>query len=174
MFAHWGFLCARGIVDSCAFSEEPFGKRVKKPYKFLATGDWIQTVARKCTCPGKRHMQLMTDIGGKKTGNRELLKESQAYPDSLGEALVEAWFAELPDNPWGNGGTVAASNTSQTKGGDAEDGCHSFEDGPRADLAATAGDQQPIDFDKGPWSWGLHPKKRARRGTALHHQRQQT
>jgi hypothetical protein len=69
---------------------------VKKPYKFLATSGWIQKVARKCTCPRKKHMQLMTDVGGKKTGNRELLKGSQAYPDLLGEALIEAWGSAPP------------------------------------------------------------------------------
>ena len=124
-------------MDRCAFAEENVGKRVKRTYKFLATGDWILTVERRCTCPGNQHMLLMTDPDEEKTGNQEVLKESQAYPDSLGEALVGAWSAELPDKPWGDRGVDAFW----------------------ADFAATGAEVLP-------WGGGLQPKKRARKGPA--------
>jgi hypothetical protein len=116
------FLVA-GIADRCAYSEEPFGERFKKPYKFMATGDWIRAMARKCSCPNKEHAHLMTDVDGKKTGNLSLMKASQAYPDALGVALVDAWSrapalehqvqslelveCQEDENPWDNVGEDA-------------------------------------------------------------------
>ena len=46
---------------------------------------------RKCSCPSGKHQQLMVDTDGKKSGNVQLLKSSQSYPDDLGVALVNAW-----------------------------------------------------------------------------------
>jgi hypothetical protein len=45
------------FADRCAYSQEPYGQRVKKPYKFLVTGDWL-TLA-KCRCPNGQHIRLM-------------------------------------------------------------------------------------------------------------------
>jgi hypothetical protein len=89
-----------GIADRCAYATEDFGERVKKPYKFLATSNFIETAMRKCACPGRTHQPLMVEKHGKKTGNLKLLKASQAYPDDLGRALIDAW-RRADDDPRG-------------------------------------------------------------------------
>ena len=79
------------VVPRCAYSTEPPGKRYFKPYKFMATGPWINAIAKKCTCPDSKHTKLMdTDESGGVTGNQHLA-QSQAYPLALGQALVSAW-----------------------------------------------------------------------------------
>lgn len=83
-------VCAR-----CRFSEEAYGKRCKKPYKFAATGDWVRNLQFSCRCPGHRHATLSTSIvkNGKRhiTGILPALRRSAAYPFPLGQAIVDAW-----------------------------------------------------------------------------------
>jgi hypothetical protein len=80
-------------LDRCAFVSE--SQRITEPwlktYKFLATGKWILQAVKRCTCT-QPHAELM-DIGpnGERTGRREDMKRSGAYPDSLGISLVNAW-----------------------------------------------------------------------------------
>ena len=84
----------------CAYSEEPNGQRIKKGFRFVATGPWIQSVLRKCPCGNELHRLCMrTDKKGKVTGNRDILKESQSYPLELGRALVQAWLARAQPVP---------------------------------------------------------------------------
>lgn len=82
-------------LDRCAFVSD--SQRAAEPwlktYKFLATGRWIQQAVKRCTCT-KDHEELM-DIGpnGERTGRREEMKRSGAYPDALGISLVSAWLS---------------------------------------------------------------------------------
>jgi len=79
------------VVPRCAYSTEPPGTRYFKPYKFMATGPWINAIAKKCPCPDSKHTKLMdTDEAGGVTGNAHLA-QSQAYHLALGQALVSAW-----------------------------------------------------------------------------------
>ena len=85
------------VATRCSFATEPLGQRVKKPYKFAATGSWISQLRAPCTCPGGRHTRLaVTKLSrdGRKThitGNRKALRDSAAYPPPLGKAIVQAW-----------------------------------------------------------------------------------
>ena len=40
----------------CAFYVDPFGRRCKKQYNFLATSSWIRGVFATCRCPGNLHI----------------------------------------------------------------------------------------------------------------------
>ena len=87
-------------VFRCAYSEEPIGQRIKKGFRFVATGSWIQAVHRKCPCGKEPHRLCMsTDKKGKVTGNAEVMKESQSYPLELARALVQAWLARAQPAP---------------------------------------------------------------------------
>lgn len=142
-----------GIVDRCAYSEEPFGERFRKPYKFMATGDWIRAVVRKCSCPSKEHAQLMTDVDGKKTGNVSLMKASQAYPDALGVALVDAW-SRAPAlehqvqslEPVGQGGQED-ENPWDNVGEDSPAGAHT----PKMQNSEPIRQLDATDIDDNPW-----------------------
>ena len=84
----------------CAFSEEPLGQRIKKGFRFLATGSWIETVKRVCPCGKEPHRLCMNvDKKGKVTGNLDIMHESQSYPPNLGQALVHAWLARAQGQP---------------------------------------------------------------------------
>lgn len=84
----------------CAFSEEPMGQRIKKGFRFLATGSWIETVKRGCPCGNEPHRLCMTkNKKGKVSGNLDVMRESQSYPPDLGQALVNAWLARAQGQP---------------------------------------------------------------------------
>ena len=84
------------VVPRCAYDSKPPGLRPLKRYRFVATGAWILQTSRPCTCPGGKHLQLTTTSTGrdgrcKVSGKSEELKQSGAYPPSLGQAVVSAW-----------------------------------------------------------------------------------
>jgi hypothetical protein len=88
------------VTPRCSFSKEPLGQRYYKLYKFAAVGPhsssapgaWIAAAARTCTCPAKKHIQLMhKSKDGKVTGRQEHLTKSAAYPLALGDCIVHAW-----------------------------------------------------------------------------------
>ena len=82
-------------LDRCAFVSE--SQRVAEPWlktcKFLATGKWILQAIKRCSCT-QAHAELM-DIGpnGERTGRKDDMKRSGAYPDALGVSLVDAWLS---------------------------------------------------------------------------------
>ena len=80
----------------CAWSSEPFGQRRKKLFKFLATGSWIEKIKEKqCKCPEGKHLSLVSYAifkGVQKfTGEKPALRQSGAYPLSLGKFIVNCW-----------------------------------------------------------------------------------
>lgn len=101
----WKFPIVKQVLDSfvqrstctprCAWSTEPWGKRMLKRFKFACTGTWISDIRCKCRCPGRRHLRLTGRVwrNGKFrfTGKGLALKKSAAYPDALGKAIVNAW-----------------------------------------------------------------------------------
>ena len=104
-----GLLCATQfpflasvVTHRCVWdTQTPYFNRYMKPYKFMATGSWITAVAQKCKCPtpqsGTKHLPLVKlSSNGGRTGLKEALKESQAYPAALGAALVMAWKDAQP------------------------------------------------------------------------------
>lgn len=85
----------------CAFEHGKKGKRIWKVYRFAAAGgghQWITAIVRDCPCGGKdKHIRTSTqhvDKDGKKkcTGQKDVLRESGAYPKDLGIAIVDAWW----------------------------------------------------------------------------------
>ena len=101
----WKFPVVKQVLDfcvlrstctpRCAWSTEPFGKRMLKRFKFACTGMWISDIRRQCRCPRRRHLHLTRSVwtNGKRkfTGRGHALKKSAAYPDALGRAIVNAW-----------------------------------------------------------------------------------
>ena len=83
-------------VHRCAYDKSQF-PRLRKLYKFFATGTWIKRVNACCKCPGNLHQHLgHKDHIGKWTGDKDALKASAAYPCKLGEALISAWLTADP------------------------------------------------------------------------------
>jgi len=82
------------VTWRCAFvDEEPIGTRIKKGFRFVATGAWIEAARRACPCQGALHRLCMTkDHKGRSSGNLDIMRESQSYPPALGQALVSAWW----------------------------------------------------------------------------------
>ena len=89
------FVLRSSCTPRCAWSTEPWGKRMLKRFKFACTGGWISHIHRPCRCPGRRHLRLTRSVWSngklKFTGKRRELKNSAAYPDALGKAIVNAW-----------------------------------------------------------------------------------
>lgn len=83
------------LVERCAYlsAQEQLTENWKKTWKLLATGVWITAAVRRCSCGSRPHMKLM-DVGpeGDKTGRKEDMKKSGAYPAAFGEAVVRAWL----------------------------------------------------------------------------------
>lgn len=82
------------IAHRCAYSDEPMGARVLKPYKFLTSGAWL--VPRRCVCGDAGHEPLMLKGRSGVTGNARLMRDSAAYPAALGEHIVAAWESAAP------------------------------------------------------------------------------
>ena len=88
----------------------------------MATGTCITLTSRPCLCPDGRHLLLTTtstDQDGriKVSGKREMLKQSGAYPPSLGQAVVGAWsgssgFLESPSSSSSSGFPVSIAANS--------------------------------------------------------------
>lgn len=101
----WNFPIVKQVLDCfvqrstctprCAWSREPWGRRMLKRFKFACTGTWISDIHRQCRCPGRWHLQLTRRVWSngrvRFTGNGLQLKKSAAYPDALGKAIVNAW-----------------------------------------------------------------------------------
>ncbi len=101
----WKFPVVKQVLDffvqrstctpRCAWSTEPWGKRMLKRYKFACTGTWISHIRRQCRCPGRQHLQLTQRVWSKGrcsfSGKGLQLKKSAAYPDALGRGIVNAW-----------------------------------------------------------------------------------
>jgi hypothetical protein len=83
------------VCPHCAHSAAQMGSRYGKKFKFLGTADWIAKLARKCKCPGRQHVKLVTesfrDGVRKVTGRSAFLKDSAAYPAKLGRAIIATW-----------------------------------------------------------------------------------
>lgn len=101
----WKFPIVKQVLDCfvqrstctprCAWSKEPWGRRMLKRFKFASTGTWMSHIRRQCRCPGRRHLQLTRRVWSngrvRFTGKGLQLKKSAAYPDALGKAIVNAW-----------------------------------------------------------------------------------
>ncbi len=110
------------IAYRCAYSSAPYGKRYKKGYRFIATGRWIRGVAARCKCPGGVHLALVTrrrGLDGKTctTGIKKRLKESGAYPLSLGRKIIECATPGRPLQPSDSPDSVQCPADRQTKHG---------------------------------------------------------
>ena len=82
------------ISHACRFSEEPVGKRAKKPFKLFAIGSkpgWLSPLRKLCQCGDAGHNLLMRSVAGKVTGSSAAMKGSQHYSDNFGSAIVQAW-----------------------------------------------------------------------------------
>lgn len=83
------------VCPHCAFSAARVGRRFGKKFKFMSTAAWVRKLARKCKCPGRKHIKLVKEkfVDGKRkaTGCQALLRESAAYPKPLGRAVIQAW-----------------------------------------------------------------------------------
>ena len=88
------------VTPRCAWSREAFGQRMLKYFKFFATGAWITSIYRKCLCPGRKHFKLTWAKWNRGrltfTGKRLALRQSAAYPDALGQAIICAWRNHRP------------------------------------------------------------------------------
>ena len=91
------------VCPHCAHSNAQMGSRYGKKFKFLGTADWIVQLARKCKCPGRQHVKLVTesfrDGVRKVTGRSAFLKDSAAYPAQLGRAIIAAWQSHEVHGP---------------------------------------------------------------------------
>ena len=90
------------IVKRCPFDESEF-PRLNKSYKFVVDGNWFQAVPRPCACPGGEHLLLTKSedaaTPGRKrsfSGVASRLRQSEHYPDQLGEAIIKAWELAPP------------------------------------------------------------------------------
>ena len=77
----------------CVFTPEvPYGERYLKRYKFLGA-DWVKDLHVQCACPRNEHKPLArVDNNGAVTGDKNALRESQAYPARLGHFVVSRCF----------------------------------------------------------------------------------
>ena len=97
-------LPSSALSNRCAWDTRPFGKRLLKQYKFVATGEWIQQTARKCRCPDNKHQELVrTSESGAVSGIADQLQASAAYPRRLGRGIVDAWNSRFPGSEMGSG-----------------------------------------------------------------------
>ena len=83
------------VTPRCAFDDDPLPK-ISKKYKVNGSGAWVRRLQRNCNCPDGEHQMLMHDAESGRTGNKELLKASGAYPPRFGAAVIGAWEAAGP------------------------------------------------------------------------------
>ena len=83
------------VTPRCAFDDHPLPK-ISKKYKVSGSGAWVRRLQRNCSCPDGQHQMLMHDAESGRTGNKELLKASGAYPPRFGDAVIGAWEAAGP------------------------------------------------------------------------------
>jgi hypothetical protein len=140
------------LTHRCYWDTAPFGKRYLKCYKFLATGDWISPVAKRCTCPTTSkdqplHLPLVKlGPNGKRTGLKHALLESQEYPVALGQALVKAWkCAEPAATAWVP--QTSVTSTKSTKSVTSRDMAKGWELGSEGDDASDGWASQVEDWD---------------------------
>ena len=109
----------------CAWSNEPFGSRYLKRYRFWAAKSWVLALWRACPCHKKGHIKLTwrrRDGHKIKTYGIKLhLVRSAAYPRNLGRGIVEAWSARKVSGPRSPGpadraGIVEAWSGQQVSG----------------------------------------------------------
>ena len=133
-------LCmVRAITYRCAFSTEPYGERMRKPFEFWATGTWIQDTAEACTCPNNVHKQLVIRYwraGRWRTkGIKSALSASGAYPEGLGRRIVQSWLHAT------SGSAPSSSHTKPQKFWATPSGAGAF-----TSSAEPGGAVQPIVF----------------------------
>ena len=121
-------LLSSAITNRCVWSVEPYGDRYKKAFKFLHDAKWLEPVQRKCQCPDvktsrrqknpdTKHKPMVKINGSKRTGILTNLKESQSYPDNLGEAIIAALLvAPHPAKAWPDFKDEPSSNSAKDKG----------------------------------------------------------
>ena len=51
------------LVHRCAYDTAMRGQRIRKVYRFAATGQWVESVAATCPCGGKPHLHLTKQPG---------------------------------------------------------------------------------------------------------------
>ncbi|CAL1141078.1 unnamed protein product [Cladocopium goreaui] len=85
-------VCA--VTHRCSWDKKK-KPRIWKKYRFIAKGTWIKAVVKPCRCGKVGHLRtsgVQVKDGKKKvTGIPSRLKESAAYPSSLGAAIFHAW-----------------------------------------------------------------------------------
>ena len=75
----------------CAFTADA-GPCYRKPYKFMSTGQFITGVHRPCTCTEPHAPMTKTLPDGRCRGDPEALEASAAYPQALGNCVIELWL----------------------------------------------------------------------------------
>ena len=88
------------ITYRCAWVvDTPAGQRMLKGYKLLvaSSSTWARQLHRACSCPSGivkgMHIPLMNvTMDGNSTGNKVVMRQSQACPRDLGKAIVSAWL----------------------------------------------------------------------------------
>lgn len=154
------------IVRRCPFDESEF-PRLNKSYKFVVDGDWFRAVPRPCACPGGEHLLLTkseeADAPGQKrsfSGVASRLRQSEHYPDQLGEAIIKAWELAPPVSAAAEVQNLAA-DASPTIGGRPD-----VQAAPRSrrrrDACAPDAVADPWGEDD-PWAQGSPSPKRADR-----------
>ncbi len=110
-------------TDGCCFSPLPVGQRAKKPFKLFATNgtDWMQALAKKCTCGSHIPLMLVNEAGQRSGG--KLLKESQTYTWEFAEAILRAWLATQTSavlssgaSSWRDRTEVASATSARSSG----------------------------------------------------------
>ena len=86
------------ICPRCVFDTVPFGKRVLKKFRFLATASWVSALQLPCRCPKGLHKPLVRKrmVNGvpKRSGVPKDMKASGAYPLPMGRAIIDAWLGK--------------------------------------------------------------------------------
>ena len=84
------------IVPYCRYSTAPLGKRYGKKFKMMGSHAWVQQLAAKCQCPGRKHVKLVIEkiVNGKRivTGKKKALRDSSAYPPRMGTDVIQKWM----------------------------------------------------------------------------------
>lgn len=155
------------VADRCHYSEERMGERYLKPYKFIATGPWIESVNGRCFCKPNLHVELMRKDDKGRVSGTPALKASQAYPDKLGQALVRAWASCNPgipvfmaparrtarasaDQAQSSGVPASRAANAATSSNSSSSAAH-LPDSKRARMCPGASQQDDVALDSSPW-----------------------
>ena len=158
------------VAHRCAYSSEPHGQRLFKPYKFMVcgpamfgSGRWLAPAVRRCSCPGGKHLALMAEDEHGNVSGTPALQESQSYPSQLGSRIVQAWEAarvragESSDDEPGSSLTSSSSEAmaEDTYSDDSDSSSQESEERPTRRTLAGSGRSSHQFLPK---SWGDEPE----------------